>query len=330
MRTFLLAVAIVAAASAIGAPALEAATPRLAFSVNRNGWSEIWTMRADGTHRRRLTPLARPGTDASGNRSPAWSPDGRWLAFVGTGRARQEDQRDQELWVMRADGSAHRPLTRDRVADHDPTWSRDGRRILFSRTIGRGSRSSMAIYSIRRDGGAVTRVTAPGPRTFDLGPDASPTDGRIAFGRARATKRGYGTYVMSPRGRPRLVLPLGFGPAWSPDGARLAFVSARDANGQTCFHECSISGEIYVAAADGSQPARLTRTEADESSPAWSPDGTKIAFSSDRRDPDEHAVDLYVMNADGSCPTRITGGRHWEGEPEWQPALGPSGPRLAC
>ena len=60
-------------------------------------------------------------------------------------------------------------------------------------------------------------------------------------------------------------------PAWSPDGARIAFVSTRDGN-----------PEIYVMNADGTSPVRLTSYAGYDADPAWSPDGSRIAFSSDR------------------------------------------------
>ena len=61
-------------------------------------------------------------------------------------------------------------------------------------------------------------------------------------------------------------------PAWSPNGAKIAFRSDRDA----------ISREIYLMNADGSEQIRLTNNWDDDSNPQWSPDGTKIAFESDR------------------------------------------------
>ena len=60
-----------------------------------------------------------------------------------------------------------------------------------------------------------------------------------------------------------------WGPAWSPDGTRIAFVSERDGNWQ-----------IYVMDADGGSQTRLTNNDVEDGTPAWSPDGTRIAFDS--------------------------------------------------
>ena len=101
-----------------------------------------------------------------------------------------------------------------------------------------------------------------------------------------------------------------FGPAWSPDGTKIAFTSSRDGN-----------FEIYVMGTDGSNPTRLTDNNADDGSPAWSPDGTKIAFDTDRND---GSNEIYVMAADGSSPTRLTNGGY-----NFQPAWSPDGTKIA-
>jgi Tol biopolymer transport system component len=94
------------------------------------------------------------------------------------------------------------------------------------------------------------------------------------------------------------------GPAWSPDGTKIAFQSDRDGN-----------PEIYVMNADGSNPIRLTTHAASDSQPAWSPDGARIAFTSNR----DGNAEIYVMNADGSNQVRLTNDAASDGEPAWSP-----------
>src|SRR5216117_1854859 len=91
-------------------------------------------------------------------------------------------------------------------------------------------------------------------------------------------------------------------PAWSPDGTRIAFTSARDGN-----------WEIYVMNADGSNATRLTDNGAQM--PAWSPDGTRIAFTSAR----DGNWEIYVMNADGSDPRNLTNNPAADGGAAWRP-----------
>lgn len=80
---------------------------------------------------------SRPGRDRRKRRHESgWSPDGLLLAYASSGDAVAEDQRDVEIYVMRADGSGKRRLTNDPVHDATPAWSPDGKRIAFAHTPG--------------------------------------------------------------------------------------------------------------------------------------------------------------------------------------------------
>ena len=111
-------------------------------------------------------------------------------------------------------------------------------------------------------------------------------------------------------------------PAWSPDGTKIAFVSSRAG---------SRRAEIWVMNADGTNPVRLTENVELGSdlngpfygldlSPAWSPDGTKIAFSSQRNG--SANPEIYVMNANGSNQTRLTNNTAVDNDPFWVRAGG--------
>ena len=303
----------------------EPAGGEIAFSVNATGWNEIWLMPADGSERRRLTEVEPPENDAAGNMSPAWSPDGTHVAFAGQVGTREEDQRLTEIYVMRADGTDRRRLTSNEAFDGSPTWSPDGERIAFARVTDPGTPSAHSgIVVMDADGGnemQITRAVLPG---YDLAPAWSPDGLSIAFTRVAASTTSDGPsatiFVVSPEGgEPRRLTDEGGEPHWSPDGSRIAFTAYRDRFGRTCFHECSMSGEIYVLEVESGQEKRLTRSKADDGSPAWSPDGNSIAFASDRSNPRAHEYELYVMTASGEDVRRLTTNDVWDREPAWRP-----------
>jgi len=111
-------------------------------------------------------------------------------------------------------------------------------------------------------------------------------------------------HVMNEDGGMKHFVAHGSEPAWSPDGAQIAF---------NCVVE-SGNWDICVVNADGTGPVRLTSDTALDALPAWSPDGSKIAFVSDR---DGAARRLYVMDADGTGAVRLTDGT--AGGPAWSP-----------
>ena len=99
-------------------------------------------------------------------------------------------------------------------------------------------------------------------------------------------------------------------PRWSPDGAKIAFMSNRDGN-----------TDVYVMDADGGNLTRLTTSPGVDGAPEWSPDGSKIGFAATR----DGNTDVYVMDADGSNEVRLTDHPALDHSPTWSP----DGGRLA-
>jgi Tol biopolymer transport system component len=135
-----------------------------------------WTLDRDFNFRPRLyvlhvigggaKPLARDAADA------AWSPDGRRIAFASVRdrngkRCWDQCQLFAELYVMNADGTGPKRLTRNRGDDHGPSWSPDGRRIVFASDRNYPGVGNHELYSIRPDGSCLTWLTNGSPASDD-------------------------------------------------------------------------------------------------------------------------------------------------------------------
>jgi Tol biopolymer transport system component len=306
--------AVLAAGTGSSAPT-HSPPGHIAFTKNSNGYGSIWTMNAFGTGLQRLTPAAPRRSDAAGSTSPAWTLTGTRIAYVSTGAARRENPADAEIWTMRADGSGKRRLTRNRLAESDPAWSPDGTEIAFTRSKAGGYGSLYVMDASEANLRQLTR----GP--YDGAPAWSP-DGRvIAFERTHLGKSGLAPsdvwIVPATGGRASRLIRHAAEPAWSVDGRQLAFSSRRDRFGMTCFQECYVSSEVYIADADGTHQHRVTRTKADDRSPAWSPDGLWLAMSSDRGDRAHHRFSIWLVSDTPPEVIRATVASGWQLEPAW-------------
>lgn len=261
---------------------------------------DIWVVNGDGGGERLLT---RKPTGGGG--FPAWSPDGRRIAFV--------SESDREVWVMNRDGSGQRRLTRlsgdvssFNDAD-DPAWAPDGRRIAFG--------SGRHLYTVSADGTSPRRLTEM-PADADS-PSWAPDGRRIAF-HTHAFGRD-AIYVINADGANRRRLtPKGLfagGPAWSPDGRRILFWRRK---GDLVSHVLSVN----VINANGTGLRQLS--EAGQGGhAAWSPDGRRIAFARGARLGVDFTVS--VMSTDGGGETRVS----QIGTVADQPAWSPDGRRIA-
>src|SRR5215217_4216450 len=168
----------------------------------------------------------------------------------------------------------------------------------------------------------------------DTDPESSPDGSKIAFSRATYTYRdvGGGTtekiytqdiYVMNADGSGLREIAddpaRDYGPAWSPDGSKIAFVSNRDAPVD------ATSYDIYVTNADGTgEPIRITNQPGNESDLNWSPDGSKLLYVSTADTPSfpnpGGDAEIYAMNPDGSgVVSRLTDNTAFDSTPDWSP-----------
>ena len=287
-------IAVAGCALACAAPAGAATNGRIAFTSFRDGGQgQIYTMASDGTDQRRIS--FDPGYDAQAD----WAPGGGSIAF------RRGTSGDYEVWTMGAAGESPRRLTGTPAGSNStqPSWLPGGGGLLFRRGPNRGT----DIWRMAPDGsGQAPVVTVADDQWY---PSASPATGRILFA-TTVTSTDRKIQDAAPDGggvRTLRDLPGVYdsAPAYSPDGARIAFES--DADGDM---------EIYVMDANGGGVVQLTHNAEHDEGPVFSPDGTQIAFT---RGENDVATDVWAMNADGTGQRRLTDAIARDESPDWQP-----------
>jgi TolB protein len=224
----------------------------------------------DPRYNTRLLAIPRPGYPSRllsngrfSDSNPAWSPDHHLVAFT---RENPKPGAGFQIWVMNADGTQQRQLTRGRV-DTEPSWSPDGKSVVFRGLSPDGK--TFDLFVVNDDGAGLRRITHDPDSIAVTNPAWSPDGMVIAFQRVNYDSgAGTGVYVMRPDGTGLKRLALNGGePAWSPDGRRRAFSRAKP--GQTF--------QIWTMSASGAGQRQLT-TGLESTSPAWSPDGRQIVF----------------------------------------------------
>jgi len=271
-------------------PALSPDGTRIAFGIPVNGRGAIHVANADGTNAVRIT-------NGVWDRNPVWSPDGRWIAYVG-------EAPSFEIYVVASEGGEVRQLTSGPARDETAGWLPDGTGVVFYR-YGAGDVQTLVAPL---DGSPIHPIVPPpgGNQFVAVSPDGT----KAAFDLHRGTSANGTIWVQDMAGgAARQLTTEGLETAftarmWSPDSRSLLFLSRR--TGTT---------DIWVADVETGALRQLTNDVRNDFTPGWSPDGRWVVFLSDRGG----QRDVWITSAEGGAAHRVTNDLAAEFLPQWTP-----------
>jgi Tol biopolymer transport system component len=274
----------------------------LALTSNSCGGKGLYVVSTAGGAARRLN------TDPRDLESPTWSPDGSLVAYsVGPFGCHLGEGESVHIETVHADGTGVRQVTDDGNPqqgsfDSGPVFSPDGTQIALSH----GTFDSGTIQTVAASGGARTSLLPPAGANVGSTPAWSPDGTRIAY------LSGPSIMAVPPAGGTPVAIATNPDPdscsglAWSPDGTELATACAAG---------------IYVIVLGPPASARLAISAQAAANPAFSPDGTQIAFDASPPDPLGNQSAIIVANTDGTgLHVLSTVPFHQSVHPSWLPS----------
>jgi Tol biopolymer transport system component len=241
---------------------------------------------------------------------PAWSPNGREIAYVQTSASFSEGTYPGHLYaaapqvfVVAARGGSPRQVTDDApfASFGALRWARSGRQLVYDEAH---VRADSELYLMNADGSGLTQLTSN--YVDDRDPSWSPDGTRILFERSPETgwypPVAAGIYTLDPAtgAETQITTPgrdeYDSNPVWSPDGTEIAFA-------RHTITSNSNSSSIWLVQPDGSGLHQLTPGQHLSETPSWSPNSTTLAFSDQSANGD---LEIYRINRDGTGLTTLT------------------------
>ena len=296
-------------------------------------------------------------SDPASDTLPAWSPDGRQIAFYSL-------RSGGGIYLVSPEGGPERKLS-DLPTDSRPTWTPDGKYLLVAKRYNQThpATGDGALFLVPVEGeGAPRQILAPPPGMPYRDPAFAPDGRSVAFalctgplgsGQRCSLQVADLRAGLVPSGTPRQIIEQSWyilGLAWMPDGSSLIYagsimegsqylwrVNVRDGKAPERVELAGArvsdpaidlkSGRLAFSRSSthaniwklepGGKPAPFLTSSARDVNPQYSPDGRRIAFQSSRQGPN---VAIWVANADGTGPAQITNiGSPESGTPRWSP-----------
>ncbi len=288
---------------------------QIAFASNRTGIPEIYLSDLTGTDVKAIINMPEGACE------PAWSPDGKQIAFISPcpklHDISQPPPTDTQIYIAGWDGSEPTELNTGLTGDSEPAWSPDGKRIAFTST----SEGRALIYVYSFETGESMLITQP-TADFDIArqPSWSPSGNQILYAQRNRNLSVYQIWSVTDAGQgPQQIVFSGekfwdYQPLFSPDGKQVLF-SERNAGGPLYpfLREMFISYEERGGRAPAIQINQLLQPVENVH---FSPDGQWYVFQIPNS---KYITDIYYVNVDGQDWTRLTTDPGSDFDPAWRP-----------
>lgn len=255
--------------------------------------SHLFLLPVDGGEPRRLT------SGEHRDFAPAFSPDGRRIAFLSTRSG------EVQVWIMSAEGGEPAQVTHVEGISGRPVWSPDGRRLALSITIGEEGLTTVDEAEEREERQPPRQRYTRDVRRIDALPYKLNEVGLLGDIYLQIA-----VVAAEPDSLPEVLTHKELdhtGPTWSPDGEWLAFAFTTTQMEEEPDPRRLLTGDIGLIPAEGGEVRKLTRSLGPAERPAFSPDGSRIAYLGHALQHGAYTqTSLWVVPVDGGEPREIT------------------------
>jgi len=240
--------------------------------------------------------------------SPAWSPDGNYIAYTRYALTRYNGKGrliNPNLYLYDVKRDREKLISDLQGQNSGATWSPDGKTIAF--TSSKDGNPNLYLYNIE-EGTINSLIQESG---MDVEPSFSPDGKTLVFSSSRTGNPELYRLEMATKKQTRITFSRYYNssPSWSPATDRIAFAGLDNPFGKRAYFD------IFLISPTGEQLERLTIDSGNNEDPSWSPNGRHLVFTSTRHG----GSDIYFINSDGTGEKKLTSGILCY-SPDWSPS----------